>query len=469
MNFKGARVTVLGAGLSGRAAASWLRSQGAKVLLSDLRPLENWPEDLAQWCEDLGIGIEAGGHSEKALFEPDLVVASPGINPELPLLAEARERGVLVMGELYLGLSMWQGPVVGITGTNGKTTTTSLVAEMLKKAGVPSVSAGNIGTPVCSLLNEARQWTVAVVEVSSFQLDYFPRERPMEMPRPRFKGVAWLNLSPDHLDRYSDLREYGRSKAKILEFQSQEDWVVFNAQDENLLEWWERARAQRLFFGRERRDIPGAWYVGKGMVEFFGPGGTVEEYSLEKWSLVGEHNLENLCAAIPLARSCGASREGIQQAIDTFRPPAHRLSFVAEVDGVDYYDDSKATNVASVIRAISSIPRPKVLVAGGRGKGEDYSALAEAASRGNVRAVVVIGEEAERLAEAFDKYDVPVAPVRGNGNGFDVMKSAVRKAKGLAYPGDAVLLSPACASFDLFANYQERGRAFCEALAGEDL
>ncbi len=461
MDFKGSRIIVIGAGVSGRAVAGWLTSKGASVVLSDAKPLEAWPEDLVRWCRNKGVKIEAGGHGLSGVSNFDMVVTSPGVSPDSPVLARAAREGVPVMGELYLGLSMWAGPVIGITGTNGKTTTTTLVARMLEMAGVPSVPLGNIGTPVCGLLHVSPE-TVAVVEVSSFQLDHFPKVPPKGLSMPRFRGVAWLNLAPDHLDRYGTLSAYGRSKARILEFQSEEDWAVFNAHDEASIIWSEMSRGMKLFFGRGKGEMPGAWYL-EDRIEFIPYNGSRESYNLDRWSLVGDHNLENLCAAIPLARLCGASQHGIQMAIDNFTPPAHRIEWVAEIAGVNYYDDSKATNVASVIRALSSIPGPKILIAGGQGKGEDYLPLAEAAVRSGVKAAVVLGEEAGRLGDVFDPV-TRVFPVPMNGNGFKVVKAAVEQAGALAKPGDSVLLSPACASFDLFKNYQERGQAFVQAV-----
>ncbi len=462
MDFTGSRITVIGAGVSGRAVAGWLVSEGARVVLSDAKPLGAWPGDLVSWCREHGVETEAGGHSPECLSGADMVVASPGVSPASAILARAAECGVPVVGELYLGLSMWPGPVIGITGTNGKTTTTSLVAWMLRTSGVEAAALGNIGTPVCGLIGRVSTETVAVAEVSSFQLDYFPDTGPAGLERPRFNGVAWLNLAPDHLDRYGTFSAYGRSKARILNFQSEEDWAVFNAHDSASNRWTDVSRATKFFFGKGKGTVPGAWHLDGG-IEFAGHDGSLETYTLDRWSLVGEHNLENLCAAIPLARRCGASREGIQRAIDSFVPPAHRISLVARVGGVSYYDDSKATNVASVIRALSSVPGPKILIAGGRGKGEDYQPLAAEAARSGVKAAIVFGEEAGRMGEVLE----PVTRVfflSMNGNGGEIVREAVERAQNMAESGDSVLLSPACASFDLFENYQERGRAFASAV-----
>lgn len=467
MDLQGLRVTVMGTGLSGSTAALWLGSRGADVLLSDIRPLEDWPGDLLSACREIGIRTEGGGHSEEALSAPDLIVASPGINPLVPPLSEIIRAGMPVVGELYLGLSFWEGPVIGVTGTNGKTTTTMLVAEMLKASGIRCACAGNIGLPVCALLDKVDPGTVAVVEVSSFQLDYFPEYPPHGMRAPGFKGAGWLNLAPDHLDRYPGLKEYGMSKARMLDFQRPEDWVVLNAGDRNLAAWSARARGTRFLFGKGPGRVPGAWYE-EDTVEYIDLQGGKETYGLEGWSLAGEHNLENLCAAVCLAKSCGATGSGIQEAVKGFVAPAHRLAHVASMGGVDYYDDSKATNVAAAIRAMAAVPVPKVLVAGGRGKGEDYLPLARAAKKARVRSVVAIGEEARRLKDAFDAYGVPVILVDGARGGTEVMDAAVKEARRLASPGDAVLLSPACASFDLFADYKERGRAFCRAVTQGD-
>jgi UDP-N-acetylmuramoylalanine--D-glutamate ligase len=466
MNLTGRRIIVLGMGVSGQAAAGLAASRGAEVTCSDVRPLERWPDELRRWCLEGGARIESGGHKIDTCLASDLIVVSPGVPPWVPVLEAGRRAGIPVVGELALAMSFWKGPVLAITGTNGKTTTTRLVGEMLSRAGIPCRVAGNIGTPLSACISEDDR-TVAVLEISSFQLDTIPDRGSGPLTPPRFKTAAWLNLAPDHLDRYNDLRAYGDSKARILDFQEEGDWAVFRANDQALIPRIHRGKAQRLFFGFPPGDMPGAWlYPDEKKMVVVRPGVPKEEYDLKGWSLRGVHNLENLAAATLVSRIAGVPPEFAQAAIDIFVAPPHRLQWVNRENGVDYYDDSKATNVASVLTALESMDRPVVLIAGGRGKGEDYVPLAAAAGKNGIRAVIVIGEEAAALNSAFEAW-VPVIRIDGNRSGESVMREAVRAASSLAKDGDAVLLAPACASFDLFDNYAHRGAAFQEAVRKE--
>jgi UDP-N-acetylmuramoylalanine--D-glutamate ligase len=467
MNLTGRRVTVLGMGISGQAAAGLAASHGAEVTCSDVRPLEKWPDELRRWCMEGGARIEAGGHDIDTCRASDLIVVSPGIPPWVPVLEAARRAGIPVVGELALAMSFWKGPALAITGTNGKTTTTRLVGEMLSKAGIPCKVGGNIGTPLSACIADTNKDTVAVLEVSSFQLDTIPDRDAGLLTSPRFKAAAWLNLAPDHLDRYHDLEAYGASKARILDLQDEGDWAVLRANDQALAPWLHRGKAERLFFGLATGDAPGAWlYPEEKKMVVVRPGAPEEEYDLKSWSLRGAHNLENLTAATLVSRIAGAPPEAVQAAINTFVAPPHRLQWVNQEEGVDYYDDSKATNVASVLTALESMDRPVVLIAGGRGKGEDYTPLAAAAEKNGVRAVIVIGEEATALNRVFEAL-VPVIRIDGNGSGESVMRQAVHAASSLAKDGDAVLLAPACASFDLFDSYAHRGAVFQEAVQRE--
>jgi len=464
MELKGKKVTVLGMGLSGQAIARWLFSQGAEVLCSDTRPLDRWPEDLVRWCEKNGVGLEIGEHKIETCVSSDLLVVSPGVSPEVPAIKAAYRSDVPVIGELALAASFWKGPLVGITGTNGKTTTTMLVDEMLREAGLPHVVAGNIGTPLSAYLKGHGEDTIAVLEISSFQLDYFPGAGHFPISFPRFKVTAWLNLAPDHLDRYHGIRDYGESKARIYDFQGHGDWSIRNIDDPGVEPWRGRGQAMRLYFGDRHPGIPGAWLDSpEGEILVIWPDDHEERYDLRGWSLKGRHNLENLACAILISRLAGSGAGSIQSVIRSFEAPRHRLQWVVRKGDIDYYDDSKATNVASVLRAVESIDRAAVLIVGGRGKGEDYTSLAEATKNGHIRGAIVIGEEAEAFNKALTKV-IPVIEVHGIDGGKETMKEAVREATSLAGPGDAVLLSPACASFDLFKNYEERGMAFQEAV-----
>jgi UDP-N-acetylmuramoylalanine--D-glutamate ligase len=464
VELKGKKVTVLGMGVSGQAAAKWIVSQGAQVICSDLNPLNKWPKGLASWCDKNGVGVETKKHKVETCLSSDLIVVSPGIPPEIPALEAARRSNIPVIGELALAASFWKGSVVGITGTNGKTTTTMLVDEMLKKANVPHVRAGNIGTPLSAFIEEHTEETIAVLEISSFQLDYFPRVGYFSFSPPRFKAIAWLNLAPDHLDRYQDIKNYGESKAVIYNFQRPEDWAIRNMDDKELETWNNRGHARRLYFGALRPGVPGA-RLGTSLkkINVMWSDNKWEEYDLESWSLRGRHNIENLACAILISRLAGAGAGAVQSVIRSFKTAHHRLQWVARYKGIDYYDDSKATNIASVLCALESIDQPIVLIIGGRGKGEDYGSLAKATKRVRIRSAVVIGEEAKAFEKVLSKV-IPVIEVCGIKNGKKTMKKAVREAASLAESGDAILLSPACSSFDMFKNYEERGVAFQEAV-----
>ncbi|NIA09063.1 MAG: UDP-N-acetylmuramoyl-L-alanine--D-glutamate ligase [Nitrospiraceae bacterium] len=465
MELKGKKVTVLGMGLSGQAMARWLLSQGAEVLCSDICPLDRWSGDLVSWCDENGVGVEAGDHKIETCVSSDLLVVSPGISPDVPAIKAAFRSGVPVVGELALAASLWKGPLVGITGTNGKTTTTMLVDEMLSKAGLPHVVAGNIGTPLSAYLDKGyTEDTIAVLEVSSFQLDYLPGHRHLPISLPRFKVTAWLNLAPDHLDRYHDITDYGESKAKIFDLQGPGDWSIRNIDDPGIRPWMWRGRAMRLYFGGRHSGIPGAWLdTHEGEISVMWSDNHWERYDLGGWSLKGHHNLENLACAILISRLVGAGRGAIQSVIQGFKAPPHRLQWIVRVGDIDYYDDSKATNVASVLRAVESVDQVTVLILGGRGKGEDYSRLAEATKNGHIRGAITIGEEAKALNRVLGR-SIPVIEIEGLDEGREIMRDAIMKATSLAEPGDAVVLSPACASFDLFKNYEERGKAFQEAV-----
>jgi UDP-N-acetylmuramoylalanine--D-glutamate ligase len=463
VELKGKKVTILGMGLSGQAAARWIVSQGAQVICSDLNALKEWPNDFTRWCHQNGVGIETKKHKIDTCLSSDLIVVSPGVSPEISALEAAHKHNIPVLGEMALAASVWKGPLIAITGTNGKTTTTMLVDEMLNKAGVPHVRAGNIGTPLSAFIEGHTEQTIAVLEISSFQLDYFPRTRYFNFNPPRFNITAWLNLAPDHLDRYQNIKSYGDSKAVIYDFQGPGDWSIRNMNDKELETWNDRGRARRLYFGMLSPGVPGARLdTSLKKIDIMWSDNTWEGYDLESWSLKGRHNVENLACAILISRLAGSGAVAVQSVIRIFRAANHRIQWVVQNGGIDYYDDSKATNVASVLCALESIEQPIVIILGGRGKGENYASLADVAKKTVVRGAIVIGEEAKAFEKILGKV-MPVVKVHGTKEGKKVMKKAVEKARSMAEPGDAIILSPACSSFDMFENYEERGMAFQEA------
>lgn len=473
-------VTVLGAGESGRAAARWLAGQGARVTVSDRRLLHEWKEDFVAWCRGKGVKIEAGGHSEYVCTLCDILVASPGIPSGAAPLKAAMNAGVTVVNDLVLAACFWKGPIVAITGTNGKTTATMLTVHLLENSGIKAVAAGNISPPLFKVMEDNARDTTAVLEVSSFQMELLEREWRLPFTKPCISVAVWLNLAPDHIDRHGDMDHYGACKARLLQLQDPHGHAVLNADDKNLLPWRHEGGGRRFWYGRQRhspRD-PCAWFnkdETKLFVDLAGaeePGLGKEQYDLSAWGLAGRHNLENLAAAVAAARLSGASTRDIQRSLSAFRAPPHRFETVALVNGITYINDSKATNVAAALGAVSSSPGPVVLIAGGQGKDEDYLPLAQNLERlarhGMLKAVLLMGHDAQIISNTlcgFKKIREIIKVIPGVDNGRAIMKKAVEKAVFMASPGDVVLLSPACASFDMFPDYRQRGRAFRDAVA----
>ncbi len=472
------KVFVAGAGLSGRAAASWARNMGAEhVVLSDTAPLSQWDEEVVETCKREGITIDHGGHDLSMVEAADLLVPSPGIPTDSPLFQAARQGGTEVMGELALGVAFWAGPVVGITGTNGKTTTTKLISHLLETGGIPHVTGGNCAPPLLALMKHNGPDTVAVVEVSSFQLDTFPGSASALKGKkhwPRFDVALLLNLAYDHLDRYPSIDAYGESKAAMLRFQDRSCWAVLPHSDRGLDFWNGAGEAGRLYFesltslapegakGPVRRETPGAWFMDQDTLELVWHQGTRERYELDGWPLLGLHNRSNLAAAILCARLAGARQEAVQEGIKSFKGLSHRMEIVAVNGGIRFIDDSKATNVAATLAALETLPPPVFAILGGRGKGEVYDRLAHAAARGLLHGAVLIGEEAEPLRRVLAGH-VECRMARA-GDGDATMREAVSLALSLAKGRGTILLSPACASFDLYKDYRARGEAFRRAV-----
>ncbi len=472
--FDGLRVTVLGAGESGRAAARWLKAAGALVTVSDSRPEAEWEEEFLLYCRQAGVNIEAGGHSPDSCTRCAMMVVSPGIPVYAEPVRMAIDSNVAVVSDLVLAACFWNGKIVAVTGTNGKTTTTMLTGHLLTNAGIPAVAAGNISPPLFHVMDQNSSDTVAVLEVSSFQLELLRRQWRLPFDRPHVSVAIWLNLAPDHLDRHSDMKTYAECKACLLDLQDSDAWAVINRDDLMLEPYSRMGKGKRFFFtGSAVSDSPGAYVdqqAGKlvlNVPDAQGTGHVTEVYDLSAWGLVGRHNLENLAAAVSAARLVGASKNDIQKGIATFSAPAHRFETVAVAEGITYIDDSKATNAAATIRALEACHSPVVLVAGGLGKDEDYTDLSHTIGRlaqcGMIRAVILVGVHGPRLARSMEGEavrGVAVELISRTDDGQAVMDQAVSLALRHATRGDVVLLSPACASFDMFSSYSERGRAF---------
>ena len=443
MELKGKKVLVVGLGKSGLAAALFLRRKGAQVTVSDTRSAESLAKEIPALL-DAGIMVEAGGHGLLTFRRQDLIVVSPGVPLDTPELVQVRSFGLPVIGELELAARFLKGKVLAITGSNGKTTTTALLGAILEEAGLPVLVGGNIGVPVISLVEQSTGDTWSVLEVSSFQLESTEQFHPAI--------AVILNITPDHLDRHGSFENYARAKERIFAAQTGGDAVVLNADNARTAQAAARCNAQVLWFSIEHAVRQGAWVDGGYIVYRGAPGGEVERIMpLSKIPLKGEHNVENVVAAVCAARQAGASAGAIGRAIEKFQAVEHRLEYVAAINGVEFYNDSKATNVDAAAKAVAAFSGGVHLILGGKDKGSDYTALADLL-RQRVRAVYTIGSAAAKIE----------SQLRGvvSLHSCETLERAVNSAAAAAHAGEVVLLAPACSSFDQFDNYEHRGRAF---------
>jgi UDP-N-acetylmuramoylalanine--D-glutamate ligase len=438
----GKTVSVVGLAKSGVAAARLVRRLGGRVLASDSSPLEALPEE-ARGLERLGCALWAGGHPDAAFAGAELIVVSPGVPLELPPLVAMRARGVPIIGELELAWRVMEADVIAITGTNGKTTTTTLTGELLRTQVRPVLVGGNIGTPLADHALEFPGDGIVVAEVSSFQLDTTDRFRP--------RVAAILNITPDHLDRHGTFERYVAAKARIFANQLSTDCVVLNADDPVTAGLGGRARGRVIWFSRLTTLTHGV-FIYDGWIVAKLNGSTERICPVTEITLRGQHNVENVLAATACALWTGMSPSSIRRGIAAFRGVAHRIERVHDDRGVVYYNDSKGTNVDSTIKALESFSEPVILIAGGKGKGQDFGPLAEAA-RGRVRRAILIGQDRDRIRAALEVAGIPAEDAES-------MDDAVRRSRDAAQVGDVVLLSPACASFDMFRNFEHRGDVF---------
>ncbi len=436
----GKRVTVAGAARSGLAAAELLARRGAAVTLSDTRAEIPGADVLVR----LGVALELGGHQLATFTEADLVVLSPGVPPEQPAVAAARERGVPVIAEIELASRWLQGRVIAITGTKGKSTTTALTGRMLETAGFRVAVGGNIGVPLSAQVAESTPDTFHVVETSSFQLEQIDTFHPWI--------AVMLNFSPDHLDRHPSADAYGAAKARVFENQDADDWAVINADDPSVLELARRGRARRRLFAR-RSEIPVGTVIDDGWIVDRTADRAERLVPIDAIHLLGPHLVNDVMAAATVGAIAGVSPVAMTAAVETFPGLEHAMELVAEIGGVRFVNDSKATNVESALRSIESFDRGLVPIIGGRFKGGDLRLLREPLAA-RAKAVVAIGEARPLVREAL----TDVVPVHE----AEALDEAVARAYALAQPSGVVLLAPACASFDMFRDYAERGRRFKE-------
>jgi UDP-N-acetylmuramoylalanine--D-glutamate ligase len=437
-----ARALVCGFGRTGRAVARVLASHGVAVRVTDRATAAALGVDPGEWP---GMELLLGEQAPDVLAGVDLVVPSPGVPGCDPVLSAAVTRGIVVASEIEVAFGFLACPLVAITGTNGKSTTTTLVGLAFEAAGRRPFVGGNLGTPLVTAADG--DFDVAVAEVSSFQLEWTRRFRPV--------AAAVLNVTPDHLDRHASFAEYRELKGRLFAAQQATDLAVANRDDADALALGRAAPGRLVTFGREP-VAHGAFATATGVAVRLGDG--EERYDLGRTRLLGEHNRENVMAAALLARSLDVPPAALQHAIDTMEPLPHRLALVAERRGVRWYDDSKATNVGAAAKSLASLSGPLVLLAGGVDKGGDYAPLAAAAC-GKTRFALLFGAAAERIAAALTAAGVPVRTVT-------TLAAAVEGAAAVASRGDAVVLAPACSSFDMFTDYAARGRAFRAAVEG---
>lgn len=447
MSFQGKKVVVVGMGASGAAAAALLLREGAEVLAIDDRQKEV-PSSLAALAESSGglLRFRLGERRADDLFSADVIVVSPGVPRESLPLRELEAREIPLIGEVELASIYLTAPIIAITGTNGKSTVTTLVGEILKEGGWKVFVGGNLGTPLSEAVGGA--WDFIVAEISSFQLETVRSFRP--------RIAALLNLTPDHLDRYPDFQSYREAKWRIFENQSEGDYAVLNQDDPAVFP--SLLKSDLVSFSRRSVPRRGVYlYLREGEIVSNLWGEPQPIIRLDALKIKGSHNVENAMAAAAITLLCGSSVESIRQALTRFKGLPHRMEVVRERRGVKYINDSKGTNVGAVIKSLEGLTAPVILIAGGKDKGSDFMPLRDAVMK-KVKRLILLGEAQEKIARCFPDHPA-VEPVKS-------MEEAVERAAAAAAPGDVVLLSPACASFDLFRDYRHRGEVFQRAVEG---
>jgi UDP-N-acetylmuramoylalanine--D-glutamate ligase len=446
MEVQGKRALVVGLARSGRAAARILSRKGAVVTVTDMRPPSLFQEEIPELTR-MKIGLELGLHREQTFLRQDLIVVSPGVPWDMPQLESARQRQIPVVPEIELASWFLQGSLLGITGSNGKTTTTSLLGQMLVSSGFPTFVGGNIGVPLISAVEQAQSNSLLVTELSSFQLEAIRSFRP--------HVAVLLNLSQNHLDRHHSFEAYVGAKSRIFHNQTAEDYAILNADDPNVMNLAPAIASQKIFFSRTR-NLPDGVFVSNGHIVY--RVGNLERILLEASDvrLRGDFNVDDVLAASAAACVVGAEFEAIRQSVREFRGVEHRLEFVRQIHRVDFYNDSKATSVDATAKALTAFDKGVHLILGGKDKGAPYTPL-RPLLKNRVNEVLLIGSAADKIAKDLEGA---VEIVRA-GN----LDTAVRKAFNIGLPGDVVLLAPACASYDQFQDFEHRGRVFKDLVA----
>ncbi len=450
MDYKDKKVLVIGMAKSGVSSAALLCRLGADVTIYDIKPKQHLPEHLLDELEGFSYHDMLGKDPIDIIHEMDILVLSPGVPLGLPFIKRAYELNKSVIAEIELGFAVSKADFIAITGTNGKTTTTALTGEIFKNAGVPTHVLGNIGIPITQEAMKTKPGDVVVAETAALQLDTIVDYRPKES--------AILNITEDHLDRYQTMENYTAAKAKIFKNQRAEDYCVLNYDNELVRALEPQIQAKVVWFSTKTKPENGA-YVADGMIYFSLNGSTQEILPASEVKIPGRHNLENALAATALACLYGISAEVIAHTLRTFPGVEHRIEFVRTVNGVSFINDSKGTNPDATINAIQAMTTPTVLLLGGFDKKNDFVPLFQEFTP-MIKAVIVLGDTADKIIEAAQECDYPNY-IRATG-----FEDAVLKAYSIADEGDTVLLSPACASWDMFQNFEERGRIFKEIVKG---
>ena len=433
MNISHKNILIVGLGRSGAAVARFLKNRGAAVTVTDIAGEDNL-KSYTPSLREMGISMELGQHRIETFESADLIIISPGVPHTILPIKRAVLKGIPVWGEIEFASRFIREPIVAVTGTNGKTTTTTLLGEMLKKSGLAIFVGGNIGNPLIDYVDKGEKVEILVIEVSSFQLDTIDTFRP--------KVGVLLNIAEDHLDRYPDFAAYAKSKMRIFENQRESDTAVYNASDPYIRSLCKSIKARKLPFNNNAID--------NDKIEK-----TFKSLDFARMSLPGKHNIENAYAASLAALATGGTVEGVQSALNDFKGLPHRLEYVATVNDVNFFNDSKATNVDAVARALEAFNKPVILIMGGRDKGSDFHLL-EDLVRQHTKKIIVMGEAKEDIRSALGH----ITSIKNAAS----MEEAVSSAYHAASPGDVVLLSPACASFDMYTSYAHRGEDFCRAV-----
>jgi UDP-N-acetylmuramoylalanine--D-glutamate ligase len=444
MELRGKNIVVVGMARTGIATARFLLDRGGRVTVSEAKPAAQLPAEALALAQQ-GVLLETGGHRMETLRGAELIVVSPGVPLDIAPLREADNSGIEIISEIELAYRFLQTPLIAVTGTNGKTTTTSLLGDMFRHAGKQVFVGGNIGTPLIAYVSGTQDRDFVIAEISSFQLEGIKEFRP-------FISVL-LNITEDHLDRYQSFADYSAAKGRIFLNQAESDIAVLNYDDPQVREMDRAIRAQKVFFSTRQSLPDGISYNGALHLRLRGEDAHI---AIAGAFLAGIHNVENMMAAAAVGFVCGLSLQSMQQALVRFSGLKHRMELVDQIRGVTFYNDSKATNVGAVVKSLESLPAPLVLIAGGKDKGGSYAPL-QSLLRQKVKLLVLLGEARERMrAELGGEVETVMTAS---------LDEAVRTAFSRSEAGDTVLFSPACSSFDMFTSYEHRGACFKELVS----